>query len=181
MPVTKKQRQLYPGRTLEPVAVRRARQSIEGSQAMTDYLHMQAAVRERMAVLREERLPPETASKTRDILTGGGAGCRGLKRNRMALRPRHAGAFGDLGKTDLCVRQQEAVHPAAMRARHMHQVQSGALKRGVIDVNAAVDVALMRRALEVYLAHSEILAHGLFSSSSQYCSVRFQTVNSEDC
>jgi hypothetical protein len=99
----------------------------------------------------------------------------------MALCHRHAGAFGDLGKTDLCVRQQEAVHPAAMRARHMHQVQSGALKRGVIDVNAAVDVALMRRALEVYLAHSEILAHGLFSSSSQYCSVRFQTVNSEDC
>jgi hypothetical protein len=64
MPVTKKQRQLYPGRTLEPVAVRRARQSIEGSQAMTDYLHMQAAVRERMAVLREERLAREAASKT---------------------------------------------------------------------------------------------------------------------
>ena len=64
MPVTKKQRRLYPERKFEPAAIRRERQLVEGSQAMADYLRMQAAVRERMAVLREERLAREAETKT---------------------------------------------------------------------------------------------------------------------
>jgi len=64
MPVTKKQRQVYPDRKIEPAAVRRERQSVEASRAMADYLRTRAAVRERLAVLRCERLAREAETKT---------------------------------------------------------------------------------------------------------------------
>jgi hypothetical protein len=63
MPVTMKQREVYSDRKVEALAVRRRKQSIEGSQAMADYLRTQNAVRERMAALREERLAREAATK----------------------------------------------------------------------------------------------------------------------
>jgi len=45
--------------TPEPREVRKRRQAIEGSEAVRDYLQAQDAVRERMRVLREERLARE--------------------------------------------------------------------------------------------------------------------------
>ena len=46
----------FPDRTIEPLDVRRRRQSVEGAQAMNDYRRIQEAARERMAVLKKERL-----------------------------------------------------------------------------------------------------------------------------
>ena len=64
----------------------------------------------------------------------------------------------------------------------MHKVEPRALQRGLIDVNATVDVALVRRALEVYLAHAAMLDRATFSCPVRTLrSVRFQTVNSVDC
>jgi len=59
MPVVFKERARFPDRKIDPLHIRKERQSLEGVQAMKDYKHMQQAVRERMAVLRAERLARE--------------------------------------------------------------------------------------------------------------------------
>jgi hypothetical protein len=59
MPVVMKDRLKFPDRKIEPLNVRRDRQSIEGAQAMKDYKHTRQAARERMAALRAERLARE--------------------------------------------------------------------------------------------------------------------------
>ena len=46
----------FPDRKIEPLDVRRRRQSVEGAQAMKDYRRSQEAARERMAALKAERL-----------------------------------------------------------------------------------------------------------------------------
>jgi len=46
----------FPDRKIEPLDVRRRRQSVEGAQAMKDYRRTQEAARERMAALKPERL-----------------------------------------------------------------------------------------------------------------------------
>ena len=56
MPVVKRERTKFPNRTIEPLQVRKERQTIEAVQAMKDYRYTQQAVRERMAALRAERL-----------------------------------------------------------------------------------------------------------------------------
>jgi hypothetical protein len=48
----------------EPLAVRKRRQATEGSEAMRDYLRAQDAARERLRVLREERI--ERGTKRRE-------------------------------------------------------------------------------------------------------------------
>ena len=47
----------------EPLAVRKKRAAIEGSQAAADYRRAQEAARERLVALREERLAREIAQK----------------------------------------------------------------------------------------------------------------------
>ena len=61
--LTMKQPENFPDRKIEPLEVRRQRRVLEGSQAMKDYKQTQAAVRERMAALRAERLSRETGEK----------------------------------------------------------------------------------------------------------------------
>ena len=46
----------FPDRKIEPLDVRRRRQSVEGAQAMKDYRRTQEAARERMAALKVQRL-----------------------------------------------------------------------------------------------------------------------------
>jgi hypothetical protein len=46
----------FPDRKIEPLDVRRRRQSIEGAQAMKDYRRTQEVARERMAALKEKGL-----------------------------------------------------------------------------------------------------------------------------
>jgi hypothetical protein len=60
MPVVMKGKATFPDRRIEPLNVRRERQSIEAVQAMKDYKH--TAARERMAALRGERLAREAKS-----------------------------------------------------------------------------------------------------------------------
>jgi hypothetical protein len=67
MPDKTKQREGFPDREIETLPVRKKRQAVEASQAKKDYLHMQEAVRERMAALRAERLAREAGSKTRVV------------------------------------------------------------------------------------------------------------------
>jgi hypothetical protein len=47
----------------EPLAKRKRRQAIEGSEAMRDYRRAQEEARERLRVLREERLAREAKTK----------------------------------------------------------------------------------------------------------------------
>jgi hypothetical protein len=63
MPVVMKERAKFPDRKIEPLNVRRDRQSIEGAQAMKDYKYTQQAARERMAALRLERLARQAEEK----------------------------------------------------------------------------------------------------------------------
>jgi hypothetical protein len=63
MPVIMKEREKFPNRTVEPLRVRRERQSVEGAQAMKDYKYTQQAARDRMAALRLERLARQAEEK----------------------------------------------------------------------------------------------------------------------
>jgi hypothetical protein len=69
-------------RTIEDLKVRRARQAVEGPQAMQDYLQAGDAALKRMAELRAERLKREsesgTESATRTPTGTSGAGRSGL-------------------------------------------------------------------------------------------------------
>jgi hypothetical protein len=58
MPKVMKQRRTF-DRKIEPIELRRKRQKIEASQAMTDYIRAQQAARDRLAALRAERLARE--------------------------------------------------------------------------------------------------------------------------
>ena len=49
----------FSDRKIEPLDVRRRRQSVEGAQAMQDYRRTQEAAQERMAALKAEREHPE--------------------------------------------------------------------------------------------------------------------------
>ena len=53
----------FPDRKIEPLDVRRRRQSIEGAQAMKDYRRTQEVARERMAALKGKRLAREKSEK----------------------------------------------------------------------------------------------------------------------
>ena len=53
----------FPDRKIEPLEVRRRRQSIEGAQAMKDYRRTQEVPRERIAALKETRPAREKSEK----------------------------------------------------------------------------------------------------------------------
>jgi len=57
----------FPDRKIEPLDVRRRRQSVEGAQAMKDYRRTQEAARKRMAAPKAARLAGEKAAKENDF------------------------------------------------------------------------------------------------------------------
>ena len=59
----KSQKDQFDRPTPEPLAKRKQRQAIEGSEAMRDYKHTQDAARDRLRVLRGERLAREAKQK----------------------------------------------------------------------------------------------------------------------
>jgi len=63
LPVVMREKAKFRERKIEPLNVRKDRQSLEGAQAMRDYKRTQEAVRERMAALRTERLARQAQEK----------------------------------------------------------------------------------------------------------------------
>ena len=57
--LVRKHRGRFLDRNIEPLQVRRKKRAAEAPEAMKDYLRAQEAARERLAVLREERLERE--------------------------------------------------------------------------------------------------------------------------